>query len=385
MRSFFALAALVVLLAAAPVAACIWDDDTLQMEEREFPQARSLIAGKFLRHSEAFYRWRISDREKKLAATPKDLALHDDLAVAYEKIGQTRKAIEIMERKAKLKPGQYKTEANLGTFYIHAGEFETGLKHIKKAIEINPDAHFGREIYQQLLVEYVVEKKKGGALTLPMTPWKGNVPAKRFDDFVLARRKAALSNKPGAQKKEIAAAVKGVLGMMRFGNHASPILLEALGDLLGRGIYDEDGAKRLAARAYLRAAYVTQAGVRTGYRKLAERILAIQRGEGGSRKLKITSLERELKKELAEAKTYVDKIHAQEAKWIASAKDPDAKFREAFYDGKPAAVTPSKRDGFELPRWLIILGVLFALNIVTLVTVRKRRPARRRVYGRQRP
>ena len=49
-------------------------------------------------------------------------------------------------------------------------------------------------------------------------------------------------------------AITGVLGMMKFGNHDSPVLLEALGDLLVSRGYDTDG-KRLAARAYLKASY----------------------------------------------------------------------------------------------------------------------------------
>lgn len=376
-------AAFVAIVAAEPVRACIWDDDTLRMEEREFPDAREMIAGRFLRHGKAFYRWRIADRERKLAAAPDDLALHDDLAVAYEKTAQPRKAIEIMERKAKLKPGDYKTAANLGTFYIHAGDLETGLKHIKQAIAINPEAHFGREIYQQLLVEYVIEKKRGGALELPMKRSTGHSPAKRFDDFVIAKRETALSDEPDAVKRELQAAVKGVLGMMRFGNHASPVLLEALGDLLGRDVYDEGGAKRLAARAYLRASYVTKGDVSAAYRTLAQKILAIQRDGGGGRSMKLTALESKFQKELEEAQTFADEVRANEADWLENEADPERKFAEVYYGQKPV-VAPSKPDGFVLPRWLIILGVLFALNIITLITVRKRRPAKRRTYGRRR-
>lgn len=55
-----------------------------------------------------------------------------------------------------MKPGRYETAANLGTFYLHAGIFKKVLAYIEKALKINPDAHFGREKYQKLLVEYII-------------------------------------------------------------------------------------------------------------------------------------------------------------------------------------------------------------------------------------
>src|SRR5262249_53255141 len=63
----------------------------------------------------------------------------------------------------------YSTYANLGTFLI-LGPFRQirpgneedkqilreGLKHIQTAIEINPDSHFGREIWQAVIIEYMI-------------------------------------------------------------------------------------------------------------------------------------------------------------------------------------------------------------------------------------
>jgi hypothetical protein len=50
--------------------ACIWDYDTLAMERQRFPHALELITGKFLRHSAAFYEWRVQDREKAACPGP---------------------------------------------------------------------------------------------------------------------------------------------------------------------------------------------------------------------------------------------------------------------------------------------------------------------------
>ena len=113
------------------------------MERQQFPKAQELIVGHFVRHSSTYYKWRISDRNAKELAkrTPADF---DDLAVAYDKLGQHDKAIETILAKIKRWPDihRYESEANLGSFLIHSGRFEEGLGHIDKAIEINPDAHF---------------------------------------------------------------------------------------------------------------------------------------------------------------------------------------------------------------------------------------------------
>ncbi|WDQ19366.1 hypothetical protein [Rhodopirellula sp. P2] len=75
-------------------------------------------------------------------------------------------------------------------------------------------------------MEYLIEKQRPSK-QLPISEesdwW--NVG---FTPFVLDARKPAKDD----VLEEIQAAAKGVMGMMRFGNHDSPVLLEALGDLL---------------------------------------------------------------------------------------------------------------------------------------------------------
>lgn len=141
--------------------ACLWDYDTLKQERATFPGTLELITGKFLRHSPEFYRWRIRNRMQRLETETSNAGLYDDLAVAYQKTGQTDKAIETMLAKEKKFPGLYETYSNLGTFYILKGEFAKGLPYIDQALTINPDAHFGREKYQKWLVEYAMTKKRG--------------------------------------------------------------------------------------------------------------------------------------------------------------------------------------------------------------------------------
>jgi tetratricopeptide (TPR) repeat protein len=236
-------------LVFAPVlVACMWDHDTLAMERSRFPSALELITGKFLRHSPEFYQWRIGDRLKRLESDPNSLTLLDDLAVAYDKTGQHDLAIATSLRAAKLQPDRYETEANLGTFLIHSGKLEEGLVHIDKALRINPDAHFGREKYQKALVEYVLDRRKANGPALPLSAQGEKLDFGKF--LAKGRDLEHLSKIEGRD------AIRGILGMMRFGKHDSPVLLEALANLLcpiGNHELSMVDAKQLAARAYLLA------------------------------------------------------------------------------------------------------------------------------------
>jgi hypothetical protein len=96
------LAATFAVVFAANCLACLWDSDTLQMERLRFPGVLEIITGKFVRHSQAYYEWRITDRKKKLESNPGDPALIDDLAVAYAKLGRPEEGIPLLERVFKL-------------------------------------------------------------------------------------------------------------------------------------------------------------------------------------------------------------------------------------------------------------------------------------------
>ena len=275
--------------------ACYWDKDTLASEKRKFPGVLELLTGRFKRHSPEFYQWRITDRERRLEETPDQLPLMDDLAVALDKTGSHKEAAEVMLRALKLNPNRYETHANLGTIYIHSSQFDKGLKHIDRALEINPKAHFGREIIQRELVTYVLKiranKQESSDQAEPVNSAgqqidpqaqpttkdpSGSIHAEtkaRFklplyrnqdgynidcsralqrvtDDFDQLKRHKTLGAKgdelscPGLGKAFGFAAhlrdkkisfkdgLKGIMGMMKFSNHKHPILLEALGDLL---------------------------------------------------------------------------------------------------------------------------------------------------------
>lgn len=380
--SKFVLTVLFLLIVTVPVYACIWDYDTLAMERSRFPSVLELITGKFNRHSEEFYLWRIEDRLGKLKAAPNDLALYDDLAVAYDKIGEHQKAIETILKKNGIKPGLYETEANLGTFLIHSGQFEEGLEHIEKAIEINPDAHFGREEYQMYLVKYLLDKKSN-----PEKYKKGH-HSNNFRIFLFETKNIDFQE----PDKEIKKAVHGVLGMMRFGNFQSPILLEVLGDLLF--IYrDEFDSKRLAARAYLKASFhVENRKEKRRLRDLASYAIQFQAEPPKSREpnsfsstrdsVSIVKLKASLESEIKEAQTWFEQIRNDEIQWIESKKDVDKEYAKKYYSDPVVSVVaeyiPQSQEKrllnsmlFMLPAFILACLVIFKVVLLIRRRVKK--------------
>jgi tetratricopeptide (TPR) repeat protein len=358
-----ALVALLALAAAPPVAACIWDKDTIMQERSRFPTALELMTGKFIRHTPEFYAWRLRDRLEKIAADPDDLSLVDDLAVAHDKLGDHAAAIATMEGILDRDPRRYETLANLGTFYLHDGQFERGIEFIDRALEVNPDAHFGRERYQRWLAQYIVASRDdSGAIVYPLFTRKPH----GFEVFLAKRHRVDHLSVADAQ-----AAVKGVLGMMRFGQHDSPILLEALGDLLSAPNNKHD-ANKLAARAYLLAAdAVRDREAKAHYRAQAEAVLS-ELGDGGIKELRAA-----LADERAEADAWYAELAARENAWVESGDDPEAKLAE-LYAGEPRITGEVPREGASLDaltrRWPLLLGLVAAALAVIVAGRRRARP-----------
>ncbi|MFG0250946.1 MAG: tetratricopeptide repeat protein [Phycisphaeraceae bacterium JB051] len=338
--------------------ACAWDYDTIAMERQRFPEAHELIVGYFVRHSDAYYQWRIEDRQK----TPLEQrtpAQYDDIAVAYDKLGESPKAIQTILEKIDRFPDQgvYESQANLGTFYIHNGELEKGLVHIKKAIEINPDAHFGREIYQQLLVEYVIKcRHVNGDKKLPLIKEPSLHTREHFGYFVAERLGHDFMD-----QSQFSKAAKGIKGMMRFGHYDSPILLEALGDLFSSGGRITD-SKMLAARAYLKASYaIDDPEQKQIYRMKADEAIRMHEH------ISLERIEKDLKNELEQGKAFFTQIENDEAQWVRQGKNLDQEFEKKYYNTD----IPSLKVHWGLfegtSKWTLVFLILLVTSSLTIL------------------
>ncbi len=159
--------------------ACLWDSDTLRVEAKGKPGIVDIIVGRFERNPPLYYEMRLERVSKALAENPDDLAAYDDAAVACDRLGRPDEGVAWMERKhARLivmtpndgdyKDHLYRYHANIGTILAHRwlknganredmADLTAGRDHIAEAIKINPDAHFGREKYQLMVMDWLIE------------------------------------------------------------------------------------------------------------------------------------------------------------------------------------------------------------------------------------
>jgi tetratricopeptide (TPR) repeat protein len=323
--------------------ACLWDSDTLQMERLRFPGVLEIITGKFVRHSRAYYEWRVKDRLKKLEAQPGDPALIDDLAVGYDKLERYDEGIAVLEKSLEAQPDRYETLANLATLLFHAGRIEESKQHVERALEINPDAHFGREKYQLLLTDYVLQSElaiSGVLSSKERRPRVGGfaryvLEAQFGKDERLDYRLSGQDAWSSERREELSKARRGVLGMLHFADHKSPVLLEALGDLLIADDIDAN-ASQLASRAYLRAAAGSKdPAIAEKYRTMARSALADHENFGMHHKEGspdyLLKLDAQLAKEVASADAWYSAIEQHEQRWIASGADVDREFAKVYY------------------------------------------------------
>lgn len=163
----------------AQATACLWDRDTLAEEAKGRGDLVKILVGWFDRYPPRYYQMRLERISEELSANPNDLELLDDAAVASDRLGMHDEAIGWMEKKKALLDGlpadktnkhRYRYLANLGTFYVHRwiakpeaerntdlSDLRTGEKLIAQAIQENPEAHFGREVYQLLAIRWLLQ------------------------------------------------------------------------------------------------------------------------------------------------------------------------------------------------------------------------------------
>ena len=219
---------------------CLWDSDTLDTELRGLPEAFDLVVGKWHRHSDRYYRERVT---RLASASELDLTGYDDLAVAYERLGERDAAVEVMAQKARTLSGapdaehQYRYHANLGTFHAHAGRYDDALTELRAAVAINPDAHFGRENFQIELIEYVAAAKADPQLWRRFSFLRHAGYQVRAHIGVDGLRFSPDASRDwgadwrGERQLDWDKAYKAVAGMLRFGGLEGPELYRSLAEL----------------------------------------------------------------------------------------------------------------------------------------------------------
>ncbi len=181
-------------LAAIPAHACLNDRDTARTEQLNalsikdenagVRNAARILTGRFERNPPAYYQARIARLKNVLRSNPGDIDTYDDIAVAYDRLGNDSNAIAWIEGKRKrleqnggarsanmpeaLKERWYRYFANIGTFRVHQWVRQGGdakqiaavkqsRDEIAEALKLKPHAHFGREAAQLRVLKWIVD------------------------------------------------------------------------------------------------------------------------------------------------------------------------------------------------------------------------------------
>lgn len=209
--------------------ACYNDSDTYLTELRDNLDVTNAIIGRFTLYPPPYYEKRIEIQKEILKRDPNNLDAYDNISVAYDRIGKGEEALKwIREKRKHLNANSpklhlYSTEANEGTFLIvrwirghKQGDVTDALaseKLISKALEINPDAHFGREFAQLYCIRAMIQSANDGDWTK-----------------VFTQRLIAIAKKDQLSGEKLR---YGICGMMVLGAAWNmPALIQAIGELV---------------------------------------------------------------------------------------------------------------------------------------------------------
>ena len=256
------------LLLILPASACLWDRDTLQEEAKGKLDTVRAITGWFDRYPPRYYEMRLERVAAELAARPQSLDLYDDAGVACSRLGRHDEAIAWMQKKKAVldaTPGggasddRYRYLSNIGTFYLirwiitdesvrsaDLDDLKTSEGCIITALKLNPDAHFGREKYQLMLIQWLLGK------TGKFSDDQMNASFLSLDANLFFNP----GNNPPKPDPELEAARKGITGLIQLGAAWQSIdTFRALQLCL-----HSQRAASLAHLAYLRQKELTDAG-----------------------------------------------------------------------------------------------------------------------------
>ncbi|MCA9058989.1 MAG: hypothetical protein KDA85_10835 [Planctomycetaceae bacterium] len=153
-----------------------------------FAMAHDVLMQRFPRHGPRHYEERnlvsAAMLEQLGEDDPAAWPVMDDLAAGLERLHRSEEAVALMRRKLAAQQeqkitgvGLYTTYANLGTFLIHAHaqaalngdaeaieRFQEGVEFVRRSVEVNPTAHFGREQWQAAIAEFLLSAAQNSEL-----------------------------------------------------------------------------------------------------------------------------------------------------------------------------------------------------------------------------
>ncbi|HVK12481.1 MAG TPA: hypothetical protein VM597_27270 [Gemmataceae bacterium] len=378
-----------------------------------FAMVHDVVHERFPKHGPAFYRERDHRARAKLATLPPDsdeaLALLDDIGAGLDRLGRPDEAVPLLRDKLDRQARRglsgralYTTYANLGTFLIHTNmkeaasgdataraKVEEGRELIRRSIEVNPDAHFGREEWQlvaatsflafakepELLRAYdLIGNRLSRQIIIPDTvlqeweivdldeslgrPFKYVWPARRrFEDPVDRGRVREYIARVGGEALPLFHAIVGrvapfdepclgMIGMWRQGGGANPHFALSLGEIMLRV-----GQRYLAWSCYERASRLSdrfwpKPELQTFLRDhCAKRQHAIEQTLPAE---EVPNLRPKFEAEMAYGERFQAEYQAFEAAKIAAGADiDDPKFFDDFHAGRePIASRPGPEEWY---------------------------------------
>ena len=264
--------------------ACIWNSDTLRSEAEHQATAIAAITGRFDRFPNEYFEVRLARATADIEKNPSDFDAYDDAATASDRLGDDDSAIALMTRKkaALDKAGDggtgtgdrdqvYRYLANLGTFHAHrwirAGANRSNLDDLNQAqsllseaIKHNPNAHFGRERYQLLAVQWLMSPPPCGGEAMKATILNA-------DPRIGELRLGPIPGHRLAQFADLSDASDGFAGLVVLGSAWESVdVFLALGAVL-----DDRGETAMASACQLRIDELLASGKKSLHPELSSR------------------------------------------------------------------------------------------------------------------
>jgi hypothetical protein len=357
-----------------------------------------VLVERFPAHGPAFYRERERLARQALATLADGDAadaLWDDVGAGLDRLGRPADAVPVLRDKLARQEargvggrGRHASFANLGTVLVHAhmagavagdpaarGRVREGVALLRRAIDVNPGAHFGRERWQVATVEFLLAAADdpslfarfdlvGNALAEPVDPTRGRLHrpsddgrgyAVTLDMYARAGDPSELLTTAAAEVREqvprvgggrdgrgavpFDEPVLGIVGMWREGGGANPHFALALGEIMIRV-----GQRFLAWEAFERASRLADRvhpspAVRQGFRDHCRRRQEVI--EESLPAADVPGLRPRFDAELAYGQAYQAEYRRYEADRVAAGvplRDP--RFYADFEGGRPPIATP---------------------------------------------